>query len=624
MSARICMLAALLLAALSSAGQTCQSGGDCQTGTLAGPFSAAQAAEMSSANPFVVCTSADCTTNIFSKNQVEGIDAQQNIGSEYQFFDPIYDIDANIAVGPTVSGQNAQVVEWVNNQYMQAFDKVTGQPIFTVSGGTTAVPPSIVDLWAKYAQSACRTPSGNVQVIFDRLDHVFIINRRVTYKLVAGGVPHYAWCIAASSTSDLSNPNTQWYAYEYILDTVLPCVPGSDNCTTGSVYYFYPDWPRIGTWSNAFYVAFDLLDPDNAYLPDGVEACQLDRADIVLGKPSQPITCYTYMVPTTQEPMLIHSLDVADIDSTNAPPSGEPAYFLSIVNPSNAQQGGNGQQVCTSQSTPCTSNQLALFNWGTSGFTGPTFITVNPYTPGCYDTSAAGRESNTICVPAPSTANADIGAYGKPSCFWFNTPCVDSLGDRMANRLTYNHLLSKTLSGEYLTASHVVMESTTDQRTGIRFYILKGSSTGKVSVLVNSGGSSGPADLKDTTERSFYFMPSAALDKEGNLAFTYTSSGKHCPGCTTQYHPAVHFAVLPWGASKFSTNSLIIQGSGDQQNTYHWGEYAATVLDSTDGLTFYGVGQYFKGNQSGLTNCTEPAGNCYTWRTRIFRQRVAP
>jgi hypothetical protein len=119
-------------------------------------------------------------------------------------------------------------------------------------------------------------------------------------------------------------------------------------------------------------------------------------------------------------------------------------------------------------------------------------------------------------------------------------------------------------------------------------------------------------------------MPSTALDKDGNLAFTYTSSGKHCHTCTTQYHPSIYFAALPWGASNFSVNSLIIQGTGDEQNTFHWGEYAATVLDSTNGLEFYGVGEYFKGNQSGLTNCTVPSSNCYLWKTRIFREKVAP
>jgi hypothetical protein len=623
MSAKICMFAALLLAAVSSTGQTCKSGGDCQTGAIAGPFTAAQVAVNSMANPFIVCTAPSCTTIAYKKNEIEGIDAQQNIGGEYQFFDQAYNLDANIAVGPTVTGQNAQILEWVDTQYVQAFDKVTGQPIFTISGGTTAVPQSVLALWNKPTQGACYVPSGNVQVIFDRLDKVFIISRRVTFKLKAGGVSHYAWCIAASSTSDLSNPSTQWHAYEYIMDTVLPCVPSSDGCTTGTVFYYYPDWPRIGTWSNGFYVAFDLLDQSDGSLPDGVETCQLDRADIVQGKASQPMTCYTYMISTSQSPSLIHSLDVADIDSSNSPPTGEPEYFLSMVNPSNAQQSGNGQGVCTSQATPCTSNQLALFTWGTSGLAGPTFVTVDPYTPGCYDTSGAGRETNTICVPVPSTNIKDIGAYGQPSCFWFNTPCVDSLGDRMANRLPYNHLLSKTVSGEFLTASHVVLEGTNDQRTGIRYYVLR-VSNGNASVLVNSGSSSGPPDLEDSSEKSFYFMPSTALDKDGNLAFTYTSSGKHCHVCTTQYHPSIYFAALPWGASKFSVNSLIIQGTGDEQNTFHWGEYAATVLDSSNGLEFYGVGEYFKGNQSGLTNCTVPSSNCYLWKTRIFREKVAP
>ena len=59
------------------------------------------------------------------------------------------------------------------------------------------------------------------------------------------------------------------------------------------------------------------------------------------------------------------------------------------------------------------------------------------------------------------------------TCGDYNTPCVDSLGDRMANRLTYNHLSSSSgPNGEYLTASHVVMESASNQRTGIRYYIL--------------------------------------------------------------------------------------------------------------------------------------------------------
>lgn len=510
------------------------------------------------------------------------------------------------------------MLQWVNGQYVQAFDKVTGQPIWTIPGGTTAVPPNVARLWSSTTQPECRSATGNVQIIYDRLDNEFAISLRVAYSI--SGIDHYAWCIAVSSGSDLSTAQTVWYAYEYKMDRALPCVLSSSNCTAGRVYYYFPDWPRIGTWSNGFYITFDLEDPTHGFTEAGFEACKLDRTDIVKGLSSNPMTCYTYMVPAADRPSLIHSVDVADIDSPTGPPSGEPEHFLAIVNPSNAQQGGNGQSWCTSSSTPCTSKQLALFTWAARGLVGPTFLTVNPYTPGCYDTSAPGRELNTICVPEPSTSLADIGPYGRPSCGDYSTPCVDSLGDRMSNRLTYNNLSSSGTgpNGEYLTASHVVMEGTSNQSTGIRYYILKVSS-GTASVVVNSGGSSGPPDLRDSTGSLFYFMPSAALDKNGNLGVTYTVSGPYCSTCGAQAHPALYFDVLPWMASTFDASTLILSGAGDEENTTNWGEYAATVIDPTNNLTFYAVGEYFNINQTGTTGCSLPSINCVTWQTRIFR-----
>ena len=326
------------------------------------------------------------------------------------------------------------------------------------------------------------------------------------------------------------------------------------------------------------------------------------------------MNCYTYQVPQTNFPSLIHSVDVADIDSATGPPTGEPEYFLSTVNPSDLATGGQGTFRCTSNTAVCQSNQLALFSWGASGLAGPTFVTVNAYTPGCYDTSKTGAENNTICIPVPSTPVGDIGAYGAPSCGEFGVaPCLDSLGDRMANRLTYNNLTSSGTgpNGGYLTASHVVMENKTNQSTGVRYYIL-GVSAGAATVVVNSGGASGAPDLMDASNSQYYFMPSAALDKNGNLGITYTTSG-------LLSNPAVSFDVLPWGATALDTPTLIVQGTGDEQNTHHFGQYAATVLDSTDNLTFYGLGEYFNTSQTGTTNCATPASNCFTWQTRIFR-----
>jgi len=101
-------LTVVLMATPAFAQATCK--GDCQPGTIAGPFTAAQVAEYSTTAPFSICQSVACTTGTWSGDQIEGIDAVQNTGTGYQFYDNQNpDIDDNVAVGPTVSGQNAQV-----------------------------------------------------------------------------------------------------------------------------------------------------------------------------------------------------------------------------------------------------------------------------------------------------------------------------------------------------------------------------------------------------------------------------------------------------------------------------------------------------------------------------------
>ena len=602
----------LLTVSTQALSQTCTNG-DCQAGTVSGPFTAPQQAESTASN-FPICTTPGCTTGTWN-GQIEGIDAQQNIGKSTQFYDSgPHNIDPNIAVGATLAGKHGQVMEWVNTQFIQAFDKVTGAAIYSSSGTASAgVPRSVARLWSATTQAECRANSTNVQVIFDRLDNRFVISRAVQFT--AGGVNHYAWCFAVSSGSDLSLTATKWYAYEYKMDSTIPCVPSSAGCSTGSVYYYYPDWPRVATWSDGFYITFDLEDPSKTYSESGFEACKLDRANIVKGAASNPISCYAYTVPVGKTPSLIHSVDVADIDSASGPPAGEPEYFLSLVTPSNLQVGGAGMAPCTAKLFPCLSNQLALFTWSAAnGLTGPVFVTVNQYTPGCYDTSGTGTTTNTICIPQPSTPVGDVGAYGSPSCGDLaGVPCLDSLGDRLSNRLAYNNLTSggSGPNGGYLTAAHVVLESTGNQSTGVRYYVLK-VSAGAATVLVNSGGSSGPPDLFDSGNSLYYLMPSAALDQNGNLGVTYTTS-------SLVSNPAVSFDVLPWGATGFDTATPIVQGSGDEENTFRWGEYAATVLDSTDNLTFYGVGEYFNTSETGTNGCTVPSSDCYTWQTRIFR-----
>ena len=83
-----------------------------------------------------------------------------------------------------------------------------------------------------------------------------------------------------------SNFKSNWNVYAYNISVAVP------NNAKGQPYF--PDYMRFGTWSDGFYVAWDLLDAQSIV---GFEVCQLDKADMIAGLSSTSPICYTY-IPT--------------------------------------------------------------------------------------------------------------------------------------------------------------------------------------------------------------------------------------------------------------------------------------------------------------------------------------
>ena len=99
---RLALATALVLLAFPAIAKPC-TGGDCQQGVMSGPFVAPQIAQFTTTAPFAICQSVQCSSGAWSGLSIEGIDAQQNIGTQYQFYDNQgANIDPNIAVGPSV------------------------------------------------------------------------------------------------------------------------------------------------------------------------------------------------------------------------------------------------------------------------------------------------------------------------------------------------------------------------------------------------------------------------------------------------------------------------------------------------------------------------------------------
>ncbi len=459
----------------------------------------------------------------------EGIDASQ-------VPHPDSDVDPNGAVG------TKQYMEWTNSYY-QAFDKVTFAPVW-------ATPQPGPTPFINNGVTTCNNFNpGDVVILFDRLASRWVLAGHTP-------APNYYYCIAISSTDDLTSASLKWYTYAFLLNPIIG--------TNAEGVTFYPDWPKIGTWPDAYYVSIDLGDPSNAYTDVAMAACAFDRNNMLTGAAPNPPQCFLGPSPITTSPYLAHSLEPADVEGTTPPPAGNPEYFVSIQNP-----------VIDGVTTTSDTFNLWQFHvdWTTpanSTFT-QTSVPVTAYTPGCYSTSSPG---NTECVPEPSTATTGVH--------------IDSVGDRMMFRLAYRNF------GEYQSylLTHTVQAGAgVRTQTGIRWYELRGNG---IPTVYQSGTISPDKTL-------YRFMPSIAQDQNGNAAVGYSVS-------SASTHPGMSASWWSLTGQTAPTEIPLYSGTADEENYMLWGDYSSMTVDPVGGCSFWYVNEYYTVNQT---------GSATTWRTRI-------
>lgn len=475
-----------------------------------------------------------CLLRAQSVTSFEGVDASE-------VSQPSYEVDATGAVG------TKQYMQW-GNSYYQAFSKTSPHTAVWSDPQAGDTP------WENAGLSNCYgAAGGEATVTFDRLASRWVIAKR-------GGPATnvYYYCIAVSSTDDLTSPALTWFTYEFNVTSAL----GVNS--KGNVYY--PDYPKLGTWLDGYYVSFDLEDPNNEYQEIGVVACVFDRTNIILNAPARTQQCFSNPspIPTSGALYLAHSLMPADINSTTAPIAGRHEYFVSIQNPP-----ADGKTI--------TSTKLNLWNFHVNWTTpkSSTFvksqITVPSYEPGCYDVT---DPVSTFCVNEPSSKTT--GNY------------VDSIGDRLTPRLSYN----KFSTYESFLVSHTVQVGTgTNQQTGIRWYELRGSAN---PTLYQDGTVTNGTTL-------YRFVPSIAQDSVGNAAVGYSVS-------SSSVHPGIRAATFSLPNKTSPVEITIQNGVGDDENSQHWTNLTSMTVDPTDGCTFWYTNQYYQANETGST---------IDWNTRI-------
>jgi len=466
----------------------------------------------------------------------EGIDASQ-LGR------PEHDVDPNGAVG------TKQYMEWTNVAF-QAYDKVTFAPVWsTPQGGSSP--------WRNNGIHGCNI-AGDGVILFDRLASRWVI---AAHNSPGTDGPYY-YCVAVSNTDDLASSTLAWYAYQFPVDPVL------GRNSQGHLYF--PDWPKLGTWSDAYYVSLDAMDINQSYRIIGSVFCALDRTNMLAGAIPNPMQCFTdpSPLPTNGGPFLEHSPIPADIEGTTAPPAGRHEFFVSIQNPPR-----DGHST-TSTTINLWDFHVDWVNPALSTFTNSP-LTVPTYTPGCY---TATRLTNTVCVPEPTL---------RPNGTHY---LIDSVGDRLMPRLAYRNFGSY----ESFLVSHAVRVGTgVSAQTGIRWYELRGSGTPRIfqSATVSPD------------KALFRFMPSIAQDHLGNAAVGYSTSG-------AQAHPGLRASSWSLKTKSKPVEVILQNGGGDEENATNWGDYSSMTVDPVDDCTFWYVNQYFQEDETGTSK---------TWDTRIAK-----
>ncbi|HET8723839.1 MAG TPA: MYXO-CTERM sorting domain-containing protein [Anaeromyxobacteraceae bacterium] len=406
-------------------------------------------------------------------------------GYQVQFAPP----DSTGAVGPT------HYVEAVNSAFA-VYDKRTGA---LLQG-----PADLQSLFASSGSGCASTNDGDPQVLYDQLADRWIVSQ----FSVASSSTVFWECVAVSKTGD---PTGGWWIYSF-------------------AYPWFPDYPKMALWPDAYYVTYVRFAADAAsYL--GPEVCALDRSAMLEGRAATQ-QCVT--IGPDFGPVLVASLDGADL-----PPAGAPAHVLSSS---------------SGPTTPFGYLDLWAFHldWqspAASALTGPIHVATGPYAWPC---PGSGLE----CVTQPGTSNT-----------------LDSLGDRLMNRTVYRNFGDH----ESLLASQTVLAS---GASGVRWWEIRDPST---SPAVHQEGTVSP-------DGAYRFMGSIAMDKVGNAAVGYSVSS----GALSIYPGIAMSGRLagdPPGTMPLG--EIVLQpGIGHQVALGRWGDYSSMTIDPGDGCTFYYVNQF--------------------------------
>ena len=404
-----------------------------------------------------------------------------------------------------------QYVQWVNFSWV-VFDKtshtalgapVPGNAIFTNLGGLCAAKN-----W------------GVPTVLYDKFANRWLL-MQMAPTTNTGGLPiaPFNLCFAISTGPDAWNSTYELYSVSF-----------SD---------YEPTLPRMGVWSDGYYMAYDMADPNANYNLVGTKFFAVDRFAMLNAKAAN----YVYFTYTTNNEIGVLP---ADIDGSTLPPTGSPEYFATL-----SATGGMTVDLFKFHAD--------YQNFNNATLTGPVPTTVSNFTPLCFNGT-----SWTLCIPQSGTTQLLFA------------PVADRPMHRVAYRNYGDH--------EAIAVSHDINVScgASCSSAGVRWYEIR-----------NPGGT--PTLTQQSTftpDNAYRWTSSIAMDRAGNMALGYNVS-------SASMHPAIAVTgrLSTDTANTMQAETTVVTGGGSYTDSRgNWGPWSAMTVDPVDDCTFWYTNEYMASN----------------------------
>ncbi|MGA9997243.1 MAG: HYR domain-containing protein [Pyrinomonadaceae bacterium] len=461
-------------------------------------------------------------------------------------FDGISDADNISLIGGTVAPSDENLDVGPNDVIQTVND---GMRIWDKNGNPKTPPFLISDLFAKLGGVCGNTDNGDPVVLYDRMADRWFVTQ---FGFVDQFSPPYYQCVAVSQNSD---PTGAYYTYAFQ--------------TVGEEF---PDYGKFGVWPDGYYMTVNQFTDSGPF--NGVGAYALDRQKMLVGDPTASFIYFN--LDGTSHPEFIFAMEPSDQDGLEAPPPGAPNTFAYLISDE-------------FENSPYDVDALRLFDFhadfatpANSTFTerAESPLAVAPYDP----RSAPGRSD--VKQPPPA-AGADA---------------LDSIEYHLMFRLQYMNRggIETLVSSTTVNVSGVTPSNRNLYQAGVRYFQLQKSSPGSPYLLYDNATFSPDAGNPATGVNRW--LPSAAIDHQGNLAVSYSTS-------STSVFPSIWYAGRDFNALGGLTGEQhLFDGTAVQLgSTNRWGDYQSLQVDPSDDCTFWTTNQYYNTNSS------------FNWRTRIGR-----